>query len=327
MIIQSEFRPLWWLGNAHLQTLWPVFFRRLQNPPLRVERLDLPDGDFLDLAWAGGPGPLVLILHGLEGSLGSHYAGLIGRLAKAGFQVVFMHFRGCSGEPNRLDRAYHSGETGDLDQVVRHLRARSGKTLHAAVGFSLGGNVLLKWLGEQGASAPLETAVAVSVPYRLADSARRLGHGMSRLYQAHLIRRLHASYRRKFSRRSSPLDVDLEMTRDFWSFDDQVTAPLHGFRDVHHYYAASSSRQFLKDIRVPTLLIHALDDPFMFPETVPDESELSPPVVLELSRRGGHVGFVGGRLLPEYWLEQRILDYLNSAPAGVPKTTPAQGGG
>lgn len=312
MIERSDFRPLWWLGSPHLQTLWPVFFRNRPALALRAERLELADGDFLDLAWADVEGPLVLVLHGLEGSLQSHYAAaVISALAGAGYRPVFMHFRGCSGEPNRLDRAYHSGETGDLAQVVAHVVRVAGQPLFAAIGYSLGGNVLLKWLGEQGAAAPLTTAVAVSVPFRLQDGAGRMSRGLSKIYQRHLVRRLQAGYRRKFADRPSPLNVDIDALGTFWSFDNQVTAPLHGFRDVRDYYGRSSSRQFLADIRRPTLILHALDDPFMFHDTVPTEAELSDDVTLELSRHGGHVGFVGGRLLPRYWLEPRILRHLD----------------
>jgi len=312
MVSTGDFRPLWWLKNPHLQTLWPVFFRRRPELNLRSERLELADGDFLDLAWAGQGGPVVLVLHGLEGSLRSHYAAaLMAALAGAGYQAVFMHFRGCSGEPNRLDRAYHSGETGDLAAVVEHVVAQTGNPLSAIVGFSLGGNVLLKWLGERGEAAPVSAAVAVSVPFRLEDGARRMSKGVSRIYERHLVGRLQAGYRRKFSHRPAPLDVDIGELSSFWAFDDQVTAPLHGFQDVHDYYRRSSSRQFLSAIRRPTLIVHALDDPFMFPDTVPDPEELSETVELELTSRGGHVGFVAGSLLPRYWLEPRILRFLS----------------
>lgn len=311
MILESDFRPLWWLRNPHLQTLWPVFLRRRPVLDLRRERLELPDGDFLDLAWHDAAGPLVLVLHGLEGSLHSHYAAaMMAALATGGYHALFMHFRGCSGEPNRLDRAYHSGDTGDVAAVADHAIRVTGKPLFAVVGYSLGGNVVLKWLGEQGAAAPPATAVAVSVPFRLADGARRMSRGLSRIYERHLVGRLRTSYKRKFLRRRSPLDIDIDSIDGFWAFDDQVTAPLHGFRDVRDYYRRSSSRQYLCAIRRPTLILHAADDPFMFPDTAPAERELSERITLELATRGGHVGFIGGRVLPRYWLESRIVRHL-----------------
>ena len=314
MIVTSDFRPLWWLRNPHLQTLWPVFLRRRPRTELRLERLELNDGDFLDLAWHDAAGPLVLVLHGLEGSLHSHYAAaLMESLARHGYHAVFMHFRGCSGEPNRLDRAYHSGDTGDVATVAAHVTCVSGKPLFGVIGYSLGGNVVLKWLGEQGDAAPARTAVAVSVPFRLADGARRMGQGLSRIYERHLVGRLQAGYKRKFSARALPLKIEVDTLDSFWTFDDQVTAPLHGFRDVHDYYEQSSSRGYLRSIRRPTLILHARDDPFMFADTVPGIDEISDSVILEVSRHGGHVGFVSGRLLPRYWLEGRIIRHLEAA--------------
>lgn len=310
----DPFRPAWWLPGPHLQTLWPVLFRR--RPPVNgeAERLELPDGDFLDLLWGlENPGPLVLVLHGLEGSARSHYAaGMLAALDAAGYRFLFMHFRGCGSGPNRLPRSYHSGETGDLARVVEHVRDRTGAPPAAAVGFSLGGNVLLKWLGEEGEAAPLAAAVAVSVPFLLDDCARRLNRGASRLYRAYLLRLLRRSYRAKFARIPSPLDVDLEKLRTFHEFDHRVTAPLHGFTGVEHYYRACSSRRFLAHIRVPTLVLQAEDDPFMWPGTIPAPSELSPAVRLETSRRGGHVGFVAGPVpgRPRYWLESRVIRHL-----------------
>ena len=311
---EERFKPAWWLPGPHLQTLWPVLFRRRTPLNARQERLELPDGDFLDLLWHDtGDGPLVLVLHGLEGSVRSHYAGgLVTALAREGYRSVFMHFRGCSGRPNRLPRGYHSGETGDLGQVIDHIRERTGAPPAAAVGFSLGGNVLLKALGEQRKAAVLRSAVVVSVPFLLNDCAERLNLGLSRLYRDHLLRRLRASYRAKFRQIASPLDVDVEKLVTFRDFDDRVTAPLHGFEGVDHYYGNASSRQYITRITVPTLIIHAEDDPFMWPSTVPKPGELPPPVKLELSRHGGHVGFVAGRLpwRPIYWAEQRIMRHL-----------------
>ncbi len=320
------FQPAWWLRSPHLQTLWPFLFRRPRRLPHRTERLELEDGDFLDLAWCGAENaPLILMLHGLQGSIHSHYArGLIPRLNQAGYQVCLMHFRGCSGEPNRLDRGYHSGETGDLARVVDHLLQRSG-AIHAAIGFSLGGNVLLKWLGEQGGQAGVGRAIAVSVPFRLADAAQRMDRGFSRLYQRHLVHSLRRDYRRKFASRPAPLAVDVDQLDSFWSFDDQVTAPLHGFRDVHDYYQQASCRPYLGAIRTETLIIHACDDPFMFCGTVPDETELSASTRLLLNDHGGHVGFVGGPWpwQPRYWLDDCISDWLG--PACDVRSTPDHG--
>jgi hypothetical protein len=190
--------------------------------------------------------------------------------------------------------------------------AERGDPAFAIVGFSLGGNVLLKWLGEEGPTASVQTAVAVSVPFRLGDAAERLERGASRIYQGYLLRSLRDKFRRKFAEMPCPIAVDIDKLDTFYKFDDQVTAPLHGFRNVDHYYEASSSRQFLRRIERPTLILHAKDDPFMFPATVPEEAELAPVVRLELSERGGHVGFIGGTW-PWHgrrWLDERITDWL-----------------
>lgn len=310
------FRPAWWLPGAHLQTLWPTFFRRRPKLPLIPERVELSDGDFLDLLWLKGqqPRPLVLLLHGLEGSIRSPYAGgLMQVLHDHDYDVCFMYFRGCSGEPNRLDRSYHSGDTADLQEVVDHIARQHGRSVNGMIGFSLGGNVLLKWLGEQGEGAQLRCAVAVSVPYQLHDAATRMNRGFSRLYQWHLLARLRQKYQQKFQHRPSPLNVDVRQLKTFFDFDDKVTAPLHQFNGVDDYYRRSSSRQYLPSIRVPTLLIHASDDPFMFPQTVPTAAELPKQVRLELSTNGGHVGFVSGRWpwRPRYWVDERILAWCN----------------
>ena len=316
-VVPGTFTPAWWLPGPHLQTLWPALIRRPPRLMSTRERIELPDGDFVDIDWAGRSGPIVVVLHGLQGSSRSpHVRGLMGALARHGFRSAAMHFRGCSGEPNRLPRTYHSGETGDLDFVAQRLRRRHPATPLAAVGFSLGGNVLLKWLAERGAGAEIAAAAAVSVPFRLDRVADRLERGFSRIYKRHFIADLHRSIRDKF--RNRPGTIDLDAMRSDWSFrgfDNRVTAPLHGFRDAEHYYAKSSCRRYLREVRRPTLILHALDDPFMTRDIVPGGDEISPSIRLECSVAGGHVGFVGGRMpwSARYWIEERILRFLTTA--------------
>ena len=326
MIQPTDFQPAWWLPGPHAQTLWPTLCRRRPRLCLRRERLELPDGDFLDLDWSAGErGPLALILHGLEGSSASHYVlGLLAAITGRGWRGVVLHFRGCGGQPNRLARGYCAGDTGDMAYVVNWLRRREPTAPLALIGYSLGGNALLKWLGEVGADAPVCAAAAVSVPFVLDMTARRLGTGFSRLYQFHLLRELKRSYRDKFHRRADgPVTLaELAEIRDFYAFDDRITAPLHGYAGVHDYYARASCRPYLKHIRVPTLILHALDDPFMRPEAAPEIGELAPSVRLELSQNGGHVGFVTGRWpwRAGYWLEQRIPAFLEAhwaAPVSI----------
>jgi uncharacterized protein len=314
---ENHFKSAWWLPNSHLQTLWPAICRRSINLPLERERIELPDGDFIDLDWTGGPAsaPLVLILHGLEGSIESHYAkGMLQAIAMQGWRGVFMHFRGCSGEPNRLQRGYHSGETGDINFITKLLLERE-PTMHLAViGYSLGGNVLLKWLGETGARNPLKAAIAISVPFELHKASNRIQQGFSKFYQWYFLKCLRERLSQKFQEKSWP-SVDtsaMYKANTMYEFDDKITAPIHGFSGVDEYYSTASSRQYLSAIRVPTLILHAKDDPFMSDDSIPEEHELSSQVELELTETGGHVGFVTGKYpwQPEYWLEQRAPEFL-----------------
>jgi predicted alpha/beta-fold hydrolase len=226
---------------------------------------------------------------------------------------VLMYFRGCSGEPNRLPRSYHSGDTADLRHVLARLAARGNREPLAVVGYSLGGNVLLKALGERAGMESVRTAVAVSVPFNLDRAAQRLEQGFSRVYQRYLLNKLRRSYRAKLSVHPMPVpDERLDALDTFRQFDDAVTAPLHGFRGVDDYYARASSRQYLRAIETPTLIVHAVDDPFVPADAIPTENELGPGVTLELSLHGGHVGFVAGALpfRARYWLETRICAHL-----------------
>ncbi|MCH9675355.1 MAG: hydrolase [Gammaproteobacteria bacterium] len=309
------FKPAWWLSSRHLQTLWPTLVRRAPEPPGASEWFQLPDGDRIKLRWSGGYGePIVLFLHGLEGSANSNYLkGMVHAAAQRNWRTVVMHFRGCAGVANTRDRGYHSGETTDLDAVVTALRQRAGSAPIFVVGFSLGGNVLLKWLGEQGERAPINAACAISVPFLLDRCATKMDRGFSRVYQWWLIRSMRKNLMRKFDGRACPVDYSqLTDSSSFWEFDDTVTAPLHGFEGVDDYYQRASSRQYLRNIARPTLVIHSRDDPFMTPDVIPQPHDLSAHVELEVSRSGGHVGFVSGAVpgRARYWLEERIPSFL-----------------
>ena len=323
MIIKSTFKPAWWLPHAHLQTLWSSFSQRGKGLQRRRERVQTADGDFLDLDWCGtGNTPLVILLHGLSGSSASTYIlGLQDAIDKQGWRSVALNFRGCSGTPNQIARSYHSGETEDIHFVYHLLRKREPSSPFMAVGYSLGGNVLLKWLGE-GRELDLLAAVAVSVPFRLDNCADRMRQGFSRIYQRQLVDELLGSVEHKKiyldgmgryeeAERLKALGK-LQDVRDFWQFDGRITAPLYGFASAKHYYDHSSSRGYLAKIDVPTLILQAEDDPFMTTEGFPQEFELSDCTTLELSSQGGHVGFVGGNipLRPQYWLDRRIPEWL-----------------
>ena len=320
-----RFKPPFWLQNPHLQTILPTLFKGNESFETRRERISLPDQDFIDLDWSIGSGSRgVLLLHGLSGSSKSPYILRLQKLlSEHGFTVGALNFRGCSGVLNDTANAYHSGETKDLDTIYRLIASRFESL--SIVGFSLGGNMLLKWLGEQGSSVRLAAAVAVSVPYELSRCADRMDRGFSRLYRDLLIRELKVFVEAKKDHlmrigRQDEADRlielgDLSKVRSFWEYDDQVVAKLYGFKDVHDYYAQSSSRTYLREIENPTLLIHAQDDPFMVPEVIPSPQELGPDVRIEVTEKGGHVGFIEGHqaLRPKYWIDRRILSFLSEA--------------
>ncbi|MGB0722046.1 MAG: hydrolase [Gammaproteobacteria bacterium] len=317
----SEFRPHPLLRGPHSQTVLPTFVRKRPDLPVRRERLETPDGDFVDLLHLdpahGRPRARAIYLHGLGGGIGSHYSGPhIQALANAGFAVTFLYLRGGSGEPNRLDRAYHSGDTADLALLAQKLRARSPALPLVAVGISMGGNILLKYLGERGGDSLIDRAVAVSVPFDLADAADTLNRGFARFYQRHLMNGLLAQTRAKFNNRPAPFDLArLDQTHTLFEFDDRVTAPLNGFAGARDYYARCSSRQFIPAIRTPTVILHSMDDPFMTREAIPSGRKLPAGVVLELSKHGGHVGFIGpGVQGGRFWLDTRIVAALGEAP-------------
>ena len=294
--------------------------RRQRLGGVTRERFDTPDGDFVDVDWLPGrpDAPLLLVLHGLEGSARSHYIGGLFRHAAArGWRAGVLYFRSCSGEMNRLPRFYHSGDTGDLEHVVRTIAEREPGVRLGAVGISIGGNVLLKWLGEQGdaAPAPLAGAVAISVPFDLEACARMMDQGLPKvLYTASFMRSFRVKTRAKA--RAHPGFVDLRAAlcaTTFAAYDRAVTAPLHGFADEIDYWRRSSSARYLAHIRRPTLLLHALDDPFIPSTSLPDPRTLPPSVRAEFVPIGGHVGFVeGAPWRAESWAERRALDFLAS---------------
>jgi len=225
-----------------------------------------------------------------------------------------MHFRGCSGRHNRLDRSYHSGDTGDINSFISELITRYPNRKIAAVGISLGGNALIKYLGEQADNCPLTAAMAISIPFDLATCAKELETGFSRIYQGHLINSLIRKTRDKFKDKPAPIDLNkLNEWKDFYSFDHNVTAPVHGFKSADDYYTKSSCKQFIKHITTPTLILHSKDDPFMNQSALPNEDDLSDSVTLELTEQGGHVGFVYGDtpFKLKYWSEKRLVEFFS----------------
>lgn len=309
-----------WLPGGHAQTIYPRFLP-LDPLPYRRERWETPDGDFIDLDWnttspiADDGHPLVILFHGLEGSSQSHYArALMRALRAAGQPGVVVHFRGCSGELNRLPRAYHSGDSDEIDWILRHFRRTyATRPLHA-VGVSLGGNALLKWLGERedAAARILQAAAAVSCPFDMSACGHQLARGINRIYTLHFLRTLKRFAGEKLARHPGLFD-ERKMRRacTLYEFDDIVTAPLHGFAGATDYWRRASSKPWLGGIRVPTLLINARNDPFMPAGILPERHQASKHVELAYTDEGGHVGFITapfpGRI---DWLPQRVLRFF-----------------
>ncbi len=318
----DSFKAGFLLKNRHIQTLYATFFKKDINLDFEIERFNLDDGDFVECYWYNKPDtgekkPIVILFHGLEGSYKSPYIqGVMKSLEAKGFSSVLMHFRGCGENENLLPRSYHSGETSDAKAWIEYLSKTYPNSHLFAVGYSLGGNMLLKLLGEYADNSPLKASVSVSAPLKLDISAKQINSGFSKIYQAHLMKNLRASLLQKYKK--FPMqkylaidEKDVKKIKTILDFDSVYTAPIHGFLSAEDYYQRCSAKQFLKYIQTPTLIIHALDDPFMTPEILPKDDEISLHVRLKVSKHGGHVGFVAGSIFkPKYWLEDTVADFL-----------------
>ncbi len=316
LIKQSTYKAPKWLPGGHAQTIHPVLFRKVETVTNRKERLELDDGDFLDLEWAGHRGEkLAIISHGLEGCSRAKYVqGMAAALLRRGWDVLAWSFRGCSGEPNRLASFYHSGKTEDLELVIQHAISVHPAREIDLVGFSLGGNLTLKYVGERGTEIhpAIHRAVAFSVPCELACSSAKLAKWQNRIYMERFMKSLREKVKQKHHHFPEALDITgVDGMRTFAHFDDRFTAPLHGFDDASDYWKRSSCRQFLKDISIPTLLVSALNDPILGPACYPhEESASSRCFFLETPAQGGHVGFYASG---EYWSETRAAEFLSTS--------------
>ena len=328
--MNKKFQTSFGLKNRHIQTLYSSLFtmfpwgRKLPKIELKIEKFELGDGDFLECYWHNKPkhdsnAPVVILFHGLAGSYKSPYIqGTMQELAKNGFASVLMHFRGCSGIPNNLPRSYHSGESGDALEWLKHVNSSFPNSKIFTIGYSLGGNMMLKLLGELEKNSPITAAISVSAPMQLDICADKMDRGFSKFYQHILLKDLNAALTKKYDRfdMNSHLNLnksEIKNLKTFWEFDGAYTAPIHGFESAQDYYTKCSSKQFLKDIKTPTLIIHSSDDPFMTTNILPNKDEISQYVTLEVSNNGGHVGFIGGTFFkPEFWLEKRVVNYFTA---------------
>lgn len=317
ILTSSTYRPPWFLQNGHALTIYPHLFRRVEGVTYRRERIETPDDDFIDLDYClAGSCRVAVVAHGLEGNSQRPYVlGMVRALVESGWDAVVWNFRGCSGEPNRRLRFYHSGDTADLDTVVSHVLECGRHSCLALVGFSLGGNIVLKYLGERGSNAPraIHAAVAFSVPCDLYASALQMSRPSNMLYMVRFLKSLHEKILAKKDLFPGQVDDNgYHRIRDFVEFDDRYS-PLNGFAGAMDYYGKSSSKALLASITIPTLLVNALDDPFLPPSCYPrDEAAANPFLTLEMPRAGGHVGFVSLHSR-HYWSETRCVEFLSTA--------------
>jgi predicted alpha/beta-fold hydrolase len=308
-----------WLPGGHLQTLYPTLFLHGPQVDYRRERWELDDGDFLDVDWLDGPAdaPLVVLFHGLEGSSDRPYArSLMQALQQHGWGGAAVNFRGCSGEPNRLPRAYFAGDSAEIETVLARIRGKLPAAPVHAVGISLGGNALLKWLGEAGEAARqlISSAVAVSAPLDMNAAGAALDSGFNRqVYTRYFLSTLKAKSLAKAARFPGLMDAEaIRAATTFREFDTLVTAKLHGYRDAEDYWTRTSSKSLLRHIAVPTLVLNAKNDPFLPAHVLPQAHEVSPSVSLLQPGSGGHVRFPAGPFPGHInWLPQRILAFLN----------------
>jgi predicted alpha/beta-fold hydrolase len=325
-------RAAWWARGAHSQTIWGRIGRSRDLVSFEREVLATPDDDDLILDHLNGPAdaPRVLMLHGLEGSSQAVYIqGLAAAAAQAGMRVTVLNFRSCARDQgngglmaNRRPRLYHSGDTGDLDFVVETLRDREPRAPLLAVGFSLGGNVLLKWLGEQGARSEIEAAATISVPYDLAGASKQLERGLAQFYAGRFLKTLKRKVldvMQRFPRETEHMDADrIRLAETIAAFDEYATAPLHGFRSAADYYRRSSSLRVLSQIEVPTLCLNSEDDPFTPKDALARAREVaSDDVTLTASPWGGHASFMYGSVpwKARFWAEEEAVRWLASRPA------------
>ena len=318
----TPFQPAFGLSNRHLQTLYSSFFKKSPNLSFEIEKFELNDGDFVECYWYNKPTkmtnkPIVTLFHGLAGSYKSPYIQtLMQKLDKEGFTPVLMHFRSCSGKMNKLPRSYHSGDTADALEWLKHLKQTYANSTLFCVGYSLGGNMLLKLLGELKENSFIKAAISVSAPLQLDVCAYKMDTGFSKFYQHILLKDLRNSLHEKYKKHNLEKLIGLKKSEinkldTFWKFDDLYTAPIHGFKSVNDYYTRSSAKQYLQYIKTDTLIIHSKDDPFMTLDVLPKKSELSASIELEIYPHGGHVGFISGSFIkPHYWLEDRIVSYF-----------------
>ncbi len=319
MFIDHHFKAPWWLRNAHLQTITAKWLRRNAYLASIKQVVELPDNDFIELAWTEKPKsnnhkPIIVLLHGLAGSIDSHYIkGMLAAIKQKGWIGVLMHFRGCGEQKNRQGRSYHSGATEDIDYISQYLQKKYQQSPFALIGFSLGGNVAVRYLA-QSQNNPYQAACIICAPLQLANCSQRMNQGFAKNYQKYLLQTLKTSTKEKiYHKKITHISQDtLNKITNLYDFDQQVTAPLNGFTSAEDYYQQASGLPLLDKISRPCLLIHANDDPFLDHNDALTTPINNSKLEFAISQHGGHLGFISGNNLfkPNYWLEQRIPTLL-----------------
>ena len=316
MILRSQFKPAWWLKNRHAQTIWQSLFRKQVDIAVTRERFELPDGDFLDIDQSTDFGnDISIILHGLEGRLDAKYAGMVKTLSDQQHTTILMYHRSCSGEINRLAKSYHSGFTDDIHFMMQIIKQRYPGRRVNLIAYSLGASIALNYLAKFPENVLPDFTYAISTPFCLQNSADQLNKGFARIYRRYLLKRMMQKVKQKkhFTELQN-IDINmLDKCRDFNIFDDQYTAKVNGFTSGAAYYQQCSSMQHLQQITRKVHILHAADDPFMTTSSIPSPSDLPDNITLELSDKGGHVGFICGNtpFTAKYWTETRLLELLN----------------
>ena len=318
-VIKSSYKAPFYLFSRHLQTILPALFRKVGNVVYDRQRITTPDSDFLDLDWCRvGSDVLVVLSHGLEGNTQTGYIkGMVKAVNGHGWDALAWNYRGCSGEINKQHRFYHSGETGDLHYVIQHCLALKRYSKIFMIGFSIGGNITLKYLGEQsdGISSLIKKAVVFSVPTDLASSAKHLAKFNSKVYMNRFLASLHLKLKAKAELMPDKISLkEFNGIKTFYEFDERYTAPIHGFKNAEEYWRENSSKQFIRRICIPTLIVNAKNDPFLTLECFPiNEVDSHPLVYLEMPDTGGHVGFYNKSSYELYWSERRAIDFFDKA--------------
>ncbi len=316
LIESSTYCPPLFLRSGHLQTIFPVLFRKFDDVHYTRKRIETPDGDFFDLDFSEDhrSDQIALIVHGLEGSSFTHYSqGMVRAFTQNGWAATVLNLRGCSGSPNRLYSSYHSGSTEDLDQTIEWIKRSKHYSKIVLIGFSLGGNIVLKYLGDRAKTIDplIKGAAAISVPCDLASSAERLATNENWIYQKRFMISLRSKLEQKRSDKTKIVPI-LPKFKTFHDFDSFYTAPAHGFKSADDYWTRCSCRSVLSSISLPCLLLNARDDPFLSPSCFPTEiAAQSAYLFSEFPQNGGHVGFVAFNSHKRYWHEERILSFFS----------------